>query len=149
MLANCRSQFLLDRLGRCLKLFASTLGPSSHDVASQFGLAQFFLREKHPKTHGNRVARVSVYLTHRKGSVTASRLVARDPSNSDNLNGGNCGHSGDRLSQNGEKAKYLIITYNYINSIMHLIVEHGTMRRDNMSGYTPAICMRYIWRHIS
>ena len=45
MLPNCRSQFLLDRLGRCLKLFVST----ESTFASQFGL-DFFIREKHPKT---------------------------------------------------------------------------------------------------
>ena len=39
----------------------------------------------------------------RVGAVTASRLVAIDTPNSDNLNGDNCGHSGDSLSQNGEK----------------------------------------------
>ena len=38
LFANCRSQFLLDRLGRCLKLFVSTVIPSSHEFASQFGL---------------------------------------------------------------------------------------------------------------
>ena len=41
MLANCRSQFLLDRLGRCLKLFVSTDSTSCHECASQFGLAFF------------------------------------------------------------------------------------------------------------
>ena len=45
--ADCRSQFLLDRLGRCLKLTVSYRGTSSHEFASQFGLA-FFIREKHP-----------------------------------------------------------------------------------------------------
>ena len=30
-----RSQFLLDRLGRCLKLFVSVVIPSSHEFASQ------------------------------------------------------------------------------------------------------------------
>ena len=42
----------------------------------------------------------------REGAVTASRLVAIDTPNSDNLNSDNCGHSGhsgDSLSQNGEK----------------------------------------------
>ena len=38
-LANCRSQFLLDRPGRCLTLFVSTDGPSSHEFPSQFGQA--------------------------------------------------------------------------------------------------------------
>ena len=37
-LAYRRSQFLLDRLGRYLKLFVSTDSISSHEFASQFGL---------------------------------------------------------------------------------------------------------------
>ena len=41
-LAYYRSQFLLDRLGSCLKLFVSTEGPSYHEFASQFGLTIFF-----------------------------------------------------------------------------------------------------------
>ena len=39
MLANCRSQLFLNRLGRCLKLFISTDSTSCHEFASQFGLA--------------------------------------------------------------------------------------------------------------
>ena len=46
----CRSsQFVLDRHGRCLKLFVSTVGPSSHEFASQFGLAYFFSRKNAKK----------------------------------------------------------------------------------------------------
>ena len=37
-----RPQFWLDRLGRYIKLFLSTVIPFSHAVASQFGLV-FFL----------------------------------------------------------------------------------------------------------
>ena len=43
--ADCRSQFLLDRLGRCLKLIVSSGSTSCHEFASQFGLA-FFLYAK-------------------------------------------------------------------------------------------------------
>ena len=39
MLSNCRSQFLLDCLGRCLKLFVLTDSTSCHELASQFALA--------------------------------------------------------------------------------------------------------------
>ena len=49
---HCRLQFLLDRLGRCLKMFVSTESTSSHEFATQFGLDIFYmggLREKHPK----------------------------------------------------------------------------------------------------
>ena len=45
----CMSQFLLGRLGRCLRLFVSTESTSSHEFASQFGLAFFYTR-KTPKT---------------------------------------------------------------------------------------------------
>ena len=41
MFANCRSQFSLDRLGRCLKLFVSSESISCRKFASQFGLAIF------------------------------------------------------------------------------------------------------------
>ena len=41
LFANCISQFLLDHLRRYLKLFASTVILSSHEFASQFGLANF------------------------------------------------------------------------------------------------------------
>ena len=44
VLANCRSQFLLDRLGRCLKLFVSTC----NEFASQFGL-DICIRENPPQ----------------------------------------------------------------------------------------------------
>ena len=39
--ANCRSQFLLDRLGRCLKLTGSSESISCHEFVFQFGL-EFF-----------------------------------------------------------------------------------------------------------
>ena len=38
------------RIGRYLKLFVSTVIPSSHEFASQIGLATFFIGEKCPKT---------------------------------------------------------------------------------------------------
>ena len=38
------SQFLFDRLGRCLKLFVSTESISCHEFASQFSLAIFYMR---------------------------------------------------------------------------------------------------------
>ena len=46
--ANCRSQFLPDRLGRCLKLAVSSESISCHEFASQFGL-EFVIREKKKK----------------------------------------------------------------------------------------------------
>ena len=41
LFANWRSQFLLDRVERCIKLLASTESTSCHEFASQFGLAIF------------------------------------------------------------------------------------------------------------
>ena len=52
MLANRRSQFLLDCLGRCLKLIVSYRGTSSHEFASQFGLEFFYTRKNSQTTVG-------------------------------------------------------------------------------------------------
>ena len=56
--ADCRSQFLLDRLGRCLKLIVSYLGTSSPEFASQFGLAFFYTRKTSINYHECRVSRI-------------------------------------------------------------------------------------------
>ena len=99
MFANGRSQFLLDRLGRCLKLFVLTDSTSCHEFASQFGLA-IFLCEKHPKPRGNRITSACVYLNdpaighecqrnRQKGVLTLSLLGATDSSNL-NGDGGGC-----------------------------------------------------------
>ena len=53
LLASCRSQFLLDRLGKCLKLFVSTVGTSCHKFASQYGLEIFLYDKLGPKTTPN------------------------------------------------------------------------------------------------
>ena len=50
--ADCKSQFLLDRLGRCLKLIVSYRGTSSHEFASQFGLEFFYTRKNSQTTVG-------------------------------------------------------------------------------------------------
>ena len=59
----CRSQVLLNRHGRCLKLFVSTDSTSCHEFASQFGL-DIFLYMKNTKNYREyRVAyTVTVYL---------------------------------------------------------------------------------------
>ena len=46
--ANCRSQFLLDRLGICLKLIVSSESISCHEFASQFDLEFFLFAKKKP-----------------------------------------------------------------------------------------------------
>ena len=59
MLANCRSQFLLDCFGRCLKLFVSTVmivGPSSHEFASQLRLAIIYMQKTPKNFLENRVS---------------------------------------------------------------------------------------------
>ncbi len=65
--ADCRSQFLLDRLGRCLKLIVSYRGTSSHEFASLFGL-EFFIREKTPKPQSARS--LTVRATDRQNGAT-------------------------------------------------------------------------------
>ena len=60
MFANCRSQFLLDRIGKCLKLFVSTDSTFNHEFASLSGL-DFFIRQKLPKPQGYRAASASFY----------------------------------------------------------------------------------------
>ena len=56
--------------GWCLKLFVSTVGPSSHEFASQFGLAIFFI-EKHPKCIAEPSRRASVLFNESAMAVTA------------------------------------------------------------------------------
>ena len=46
--AKCRSKFLVDCLGRCLKLIASSRGTFCHEFASQFGL-EFVYTQKNRK----------------------------------------------------------------------------------------------------
>ena len=84
LFANYRQQFLLDRFGRYLKVFVSTVITSSHAFASQFGLANFYRW----KTQKKRAKNESLH----ECSVDRQRQV-------DNLNGDNCGHSGNILSE--------------------------------------------------
>ena len=90
LFANCWSQFYLDHFGRCLKLFISTERTSSHEFASQFGLARFLYAKNTKKTRGKRVGRASLFewtsdqprlIASRKGALTASRIDASCPSN--------------------------------------------------------------------
>ena len=101
-LANYRSQFLLDRLGRCLKLSESTASTSCHEFASQFGIDNFY-RRKTPKNYReNQLSRkfmLNEPASCRKGAVLTPVTVDRSPATSGNGNG----HNGDRPSQTGEK----------------------------------------------
>ena len=92
LLANSRSQFLLDCLGRCLKLFISTDSTSSHEFASQFGLA-IFLYAKNTQKLSRRPSPVQVFVE----CAGHGRSIA-----SDNMSSNNSDHSGERLSQNGD-----------------------------------------------
>ena len=58
VLTNCRSQCLLDRHRRCLKLFVSTEFISCHEYASQFDL-DFFLYDNNYREY--RVSFATVY----------------------------------------------------------------------------------------
>ena len=72
LFANGRSQFLLDRLGRCLKLFASSDSTSCHEFASQFGLYLFYT----PKPRRKRAASASVYFNSQRPALSpAERAV--------------------------------------------------------------------------
>ena len=73
--ANCRSQFLLDRLGRCLKLTVSSESISCHEFASQFGLECFSTR-KNPETI---VARM-LFTSIRYAASNTTKLEAAEPS---------------------------------------------------------------------
>ena len=90
----------LDRLGRCIKLFESTDIPSCHELASQFGLAFLCSRKSIAKT----VSRTSVCCMNKRAPVEKRRNTGHGRSiASDSMSGDNSDHSGDRLSQNGEK----------------------------------------------
>ena len=123
LFANGRSKFLLDRLSRFLKLFGSTVGHFSQECASQFGLDNFLLSEKHPKTIAEPSRRASVLLNEPASDLSKRGgnciTVDRSPAtcrNADTLNGDNCGHGVDRLSQNDDKAK----TQNGDNESVHI-----------------------------
>ena len=83
------SNFLMDRLGRCLKVFVATVIPSSLDVASHFGLALFY-RRKTPTTIAKTefLRECSVEWTSDR-----SRVSPATRRNGDKLNGGNCSHA--------------------------------------------------------
>ena len=88
MFANCWSQFLLDRLGRCLKLSVSTDSTSCHEFASQFGLAFVYTRNTTKYDRADRPSRKC--LLNEKGvtPVTVDRSPAtnRGGNNNERLN---------------------------------------------------------------
>ena len=68
MLANSRSQVLLDRLGRCIKLFVSTKNTSCHEFAYQFGLEIFYTR-KTTKTIANTESPARLFICKKQRPV--------------------------------------------------------------------------------
>ena len=80
LFANCRSQFLLDRLERWLKLFVSTASGSTHEYASQFDLA-IILYAKNTKKNVRkyRVAGATVQLNEPATSVNAVMVERHRP----------------------------------------------------------------------
>ena len=76
MFANCRSQFLLDRLGRCL--YVSSDSTSCHEFASQFCPA-FFVRKTSINYHESRSSRI--WLLNRPAAPVTmrSRLNGQRP----------------------------------------------------------------------
>ena len=81
--ADCRSQFLLDRLGRCLKLIVSYRGTSSHEFTSQFGLEFFYTRK--------------TYINYRKIRPSLNCLL--------NEKRRNAGLAGDRSTVSGKHTR--------------------------------------------
>ena len=65
LFTNGRSQFLLDRLGRYLKLFVSTESTSSHEFASQFGLAILLCKNTQKLAETVSPARVFIWMNQR------------------------------------------------------------------------------------
>ena len=66
--ANCKSQFLLDRLGRCITLFVSTDSTSCHEFPSQFGLA-IFLYAKNTQYLGGTGSPATVFILMKQRPV--------------------------------------------------------------------------------
>ena len=116
-LANCRVQFLLDRLGRCLKLFVSTESTSSHEFESQFGL-EIVLYAKTPAYYReNRLSgkfMLNETASSRKGALLTPVTVDRSPATSGNGND----HSGDRLSQTGDKQQVKTATTRRLENVV-------------------------------
>ena len=73
LFANYRTQFLLDRLGRYLKLFVSTVGHSYHEIASHFGLAILYKR-KTSKNYCGTESPASVQLNEPATPVDRQRI---------------------------------------------------------------------------
>ena len=120
MLANSRSQFLLNRLGRCPKLFVWTERISCHEFASQFGLA-IFLYAKNTKNYREyRVTCTNVYLNEAATGHCSLVTVGRSPAY---MSGDNSDYSVVRLSQNGkvQQVKTAKTRHLYIHGLKNVV----------------------------
>ena len=116
--ADCRSQFLLDRLGRCLKLIVSYRGTSSHEFASQFGLEFFYTR----KTYINySECRPSLNCLLNEKGRNAGLAGDRSTVSGKHTRAFN-GHSTDRLSQHDENNKSKRRQREFIHSCLENVV---------------------------
>ena len=116
--ADCRSQFLLDRLGRCLKLIVSSGSTSCHEFASQFGLAFFYTRKTSINYRECRVSRI--WLLNEKGR-NAGLAGDRSTVSGKHTRAFN-GHSTDRLSQHDENNKSKRRQREFIHSRLENVV---------------------------
>ena len=117
--ADCRSQFLLDRLGRCLKLIVSSGSTSCHEFASQFGLA-FFLYAKNIHKLSRMPSLAHKWLLNEKGR-NAGLAGDRSTVSSKHTRAFN-GHSTDRLSQHDENNKSKRRQREFIHSRLENVV---------------------------
>ena len=84
---------MLNRLGRCLKLFVSTQSASCHDFASQFGLAIFlYVKNTQKLSRRPRPVQVSVEFGGHGRSMASDNRVDNSDDNGERL-----------LNQDGEK----------------------------------------------
>ena len=80
--ANCRSQFLLDRLGKCLYLSVSSDSTSCDEFASQFALA--FLYAKNFHTLSRRLSRPHIHVNDPATVVSRPTVMVERRRTADN-----------------------------------------------------------------
>ena len=79
------------------------------------------------------------WATHRKGAITPV-TVDRSPEtsrNGNNMSGDNCGHSGDRLSQNGEKQQVKTATMR-----VYTFMAWKLWFRNHYVAYVFVVCVK-------
>ena len=107
---------ILVRLSR--EMYQTVGIDSSHEFASQFGLAIFYTRKTHKRYREDRVPRKFQFLLHNwqiMPSGTSRQVFVECAGHglsiaSDNMSGNNSDHSGERLNQNGDNVVYTFTT---------------------------------------